>query len=1400
MRQVYLLLIILTLMLALSAFADTPRDTRLEQIIEPISIDAPASRAMCTMYKTTGTMYGNWSGWLAGDNVVTYFDPYVMCGDPGYPFEITSFSFALYDYNPGTVVWPADIDIVVYDNNGSKCNGPGAELCRFTIIADEATYSSAFGTAIFPTPCSVSGPFFIGVEYNSGVYYTIPSLIFDDNTTPDTCDNFFSYGGSTYEWYDFWGNQGYPMFIVNGNGAFEGLSLDHVDGFSAPDQIESNTPINFHIRATYQPGNGSYVGAFSNGFRVYSPDGATWQPLTWDTANIGWSNRFDLGFWVGEHSVNGSGADTIGFSASVMFSTIGFEDGFDEEVWTISTQVDESQIGKTLCIDSCFYPPSGSWLWAFVGGGGYPPPWSGPHCFTIVEPTPHWPTRNHDYARTGRSELALGDAECDLTLNWSFVHPSYGTGLSAGPAVYGDKVVCNFTYEYKVFDLDGNELYTLSGSPEIGGMLRCIPTITPITGYPDPVMFVAGGDYASVAAYNFSTGALIWSRDVTTTPSELYGYVRYGVFTVLSIGGTDYVFWTTDDGYVVGADALTGSKIPAFPVSLGYPITVSLATDGVSLFTATNASGYYGDVYSIDPTDGTINWQLSSAGGLQGTTEYGGSVSSELFSGGISYDSNLDVLYVNSEVNGDYPADGLFYRINASNGQLAGPVTQAHRVKYTTPIIGENRVYVSSLSRWASSPLSGHLYAINKTTGDVEWTSSSYSGGAFYGEGILTTETSGPNKLLIFDDDGFLSCYQADDGTELFRRRISFGGFPSNMGLSGAIAEDSYGDLHVLFAAYWGALFDLTIQSDRPRLEIQNYHPAIKVLYDPDENGIVTFPNVFTNTGCDLLTFSSVTGDENTGYVNIPEEPSSGKSRFSVEQDGEINEFTVSVRSSQSDSYGSRGVPPYLESIDLPLASSTISPGDSMDLILDLDTSLIPDDDTVKFYITLCSDDPDFFLNNPSLCPEIEVILDNTCCVTRGNVDNEVESTFEITVTDLVYLMQYIFYEGSPQPPCLEQADCNTDGNINISDLQFLSHRLFRGGPLPVGCDETETLTPDFEGNVIVELNGGSGVANIGDTNVLEIQLLNPSDDLSGFTINLQIGIATNYVFDPTHGSGSYDYINALLPSPTSYFDFLFRGLEAIDNSSPDSIMVGGATMMMGSGLPAGNAEHIYTLKFYIPEGEAPTSGGVCITPIFYPEAATWTFSDETGTHGTPPDFMGQAPDTEIEPGFAPLCFDIVQPVGACCDRNGGCSIETQADCEALDHLYIGDGTTCDPNPCSPVGACCREDDGQCLQRTEWYCVDVLGRVYAGDGEPCEPNPCDCCNGDGMRGNVDGDIDDEINIADLTYLVAYLFTGGSEPPCEEESDIDGNGEINIGDLTHLVAYLFTGGIPPVACP
>jgi hypothetical protein len=78
-----------------------------------------------------------------------------------------------------------------------------------------------------------------------------------------------------------------------------------------------------------------------------------------------------------------------------------------------------------------------------------------------------------------------------------------------------------------------------------------------------------------------------------------------------------------------------------------------------------------------------------------------------------------------------------------------------------------------------------------------------------------------------------------------------------------------------------------------------------------------------------------------------------------------------------------------------------------------------------------------------------------------------------------------------------------------------------------------------------------------------------------------------------------------------------------------------------------------------------------------------------------------------------------------------------------------------------------------------------------------EFGPTICCIG--IRGNVNGDGGDAINVADVTYLVAFLKGLGPESPCFEEADVNGSGSINVVDVTYLVAYLKGLGPAPAAC-
>ncbi len=74
-----------------------------------------------------------------------------------------------------------------------------------------------------------------------------------------------------------------------------------------------------------------------------------------------------------------------------------------------------------------------------------------------------------------------------------------------------------------------------------------------------------------------------------------------------------------------------------------------------------------------------------------------------------------------------------------------------------------------------------------------------------------------------------------------------------------------------------------------------------------------------------------------------------------------------------------------------------------------------------------------------------------------------------------------------------------------------------------------------------------------------------------------------------------------------------------------------------------------------------------------------------------------------------------------------------------------------------------------------------------------------CC--DGIRGNINGDALEQIDIGDLIYLVGSMFNLFFTNPiiCSEENDINGDGSIDIGDLVHLVSYMFNDGPEPAYC-
>ncbi len=59
-----------------------------------------------------------------------------------------------------------------------------------------------------------------------------------------------------------------------------------------------------------------------------------------------------------------------------------------------------------------------------------------------------------------------------------------------------------------------------------------------------------------------------------------------------------------------------------------------------------------------------------------------------------------------------------------------------------------------------------------------------------------------------------------------------------------------------------------------------------------------------------------------------------------------------------------------------------------------------------------------------------------------------------------------------------------------------------------------------------------------------------------------------------------------------------------------------------------------------------------------------------------------------------------------------------------------------------------------------------------------------------LVGDIDGSGSLPMNIADLVYLVDWIFAGGSPPICPQSADCDGDSTVDIADLVCWVEWMF----------
>ena len=203
--------------LTITAEASRPRpDYTPQNQKQSVNLPQDFLRAACYLHKYGNFFSGYATGQAPDDRIVTYFDP-ATCGSPTYPFQIQSVRFSLVGF-VGTP-WPVGMDVVVFEpNSGTACSGPGPELFRYHVACDQASFMAPqVGRVTIPQPWCITGPVYVGVEYNDTTTGPYPSMLFDTTAAPDSCDNWYYFMGTWYEWYDFWSNlPGYPLIGVQG--------------------------------------------------------------------------------------------------------------------------------------------------------------------------------------------------------------------------------------------------------------------------------------------------------------------------------------------------------------------------------------------------------------------------------------------------------------------------------------------------------------------------------------------------------------------------------------------------------------------------------------------------------------------------------------------------------------------------------------------------------------------------------------------------------------------------------------------------------------------------------------------------------------------------------------------------------------------------------------------------------------------------------------------------------------------------------------------------------------------------------------------------------------------------------------------------------------------------------
>ncbi len=200
----------------------------LPQVLYPIGQDPVgtkrefSSEVQCTV-RMVGSSYWAIDGWLVGDELYkVYQDVDLLPNDCSYPFYVTEVAIEFQCAYAGTVYVQVDIEDIDSLTSTEGCPYPGPLLGiseEFGFIMPGGGYFLLI--TMFDEPVLVTGPYFAGIYFGSGVDQLLPALITDDD--PYLC----------VSWND-WG-EGFVDLISNPYFNFPGNLVAYSSGYNAPE-------------------------------------------------------------------------------------------------------------------------------------------------------------------------------------------------------------------------------------------------------------------------------------------------------------------------------------------------------------------------------------------------------------------------------------------------------------------------------------------------------------------------------------------------------------------------------------------------------------------------------------------------------------------------------------------------------------------------------------------------------------------------------------------------------------------------------------------------------------------------------------------------------------------------------------------------------------------------------------------------------------------------------------------------------------------------------------------------------------------------------------------------------------------------------------------------------------